>query len=115
MSRNSEPVTTREPRVPGPSRLRVLQVSTADRAGGAERSAWNLFQAYRDRGHDSWLAVGRKYTDDPDVIVIPNKRRETLWSRVSGTSLDRLTRFERHVPGFSRMRQWLEPWLNPWL
>ena len=97
------------------SRLRILQVSTADRLGGAERLAWKLFQAYRDRGHDSWLAVGRKYTDDPDVILIPNQRRKTLWSRVSETSLDRLKAFEEHVAGFSRMRQWLEPWSNPWL
>ena len=99
---------------PEQPRLRILQVSTADRLGGAERLAWNLFQAYRDRGHDSWLAVGRKYTDNPDVIPIPNERRKTLWCRFSGTLLERLRPIEEHVPDVWRMREWLEPWLNPW-
>lgn len=52
--------------------MRILQVSTSDVAGGAERSARNLADAYRARGHESWLAVGRKQTDDANVFVIPN-------------------------------------------
>ncbi len=40
--------------------MRILQVSTADKAGGAEAVAWQLFQAYRSRGHHSLLAVGLK-------------------------------------------------------
>jgi glycosyltransferase involved in cell wall biosynthesis len=52
--------------------LRVLQVSTYDIIGGAERVAWNLFQTYRMRGHASWLAVGTKLGTDPDVLPIPN-------------------------------------------
>ncbi len=113
MTRNSEHVTTREPRVPGPPRLRILQVSTADRAGGAERSAWNLFQAYRDRGHDSWLAVGRKYTDDLDVIAIPNQRRQSLWGRVCAELQELLTPFEEAVRGVWRIRRWLDAWATP--
>jgi glycosyltransferase involved in cell wall biosynthesis len=52
--------------------MRILQVSTSDVAGGAERSAKNLADAFRERGHESWLAVGRKRTSDPNVFVIPN-------------------------------------------
>ncbi len=48
----------------------ILQVSTADVLGGAERIAWTLFQEYRARGHRSFLAVGRKRTTDPDVILM---------------------------------------------
>jgi len=54
------------------SGLRILQVSTYDVIGGAERVAWNLFQTYRLRGHASWLAVGTKLGTDPDVFRIPN-------------------------------------------
>lgn len=52
--------------------MRILQVSTSDLAGGAERSAKNLADAFRARGHESWLAVGQKRTSDPNVFVIPN-------------------------------------------
>ncbi|MFC1866768.1 glycosyltransferase [Thermodesulfobacteriota bacterium] len=52
--------------------LNILQVSTVDLGGGAEGSAWNLFQAYRNMGHNSWLAVGSKQSHDPDVFLIPN-------------------------------------------
>ena len=59
--------------------LRILQVSTADIKGGAERVAWNLYTAYRARGYCSWLAVGQKVTDDPDVLVIPNQESRGKW------------------------------------
>ncbi|OGV63261.1 MAG: hypothetical protein A3K19_12920 [Lentisphaerae bacterium RIFOXYB12_FULL_65_16] len=51
--------------------MRILQVNTADSGGGAEGSAMRLVEEYRRRGHDSWLAVGRKYGVDPDVLEIP--------------------------------------------
>ena len=52
--------------------MKILQVSMADRLGGAERVAWNLFDAYRQDGHQSWLAVGRRFLGDPDVFEIRN-------------------------------------------
>jgi glycosyltransferase involved in cell wall biosynthesis len=63
---------------PDPS-LRILQVSTMDRLGGAEKVAWELFRSYRLRGYGSWLAVGHKLSMDPDVLVIPQlgERAET--------------------------------------
>jgi glycosyltransferase involved in cell wall biosynthesis len=61
--------------------MRILQVSTSDFAGGAESSAWNLFQAYRQRGHASWLAVGRKVSDDPDVFPILHGECRPAWTR----------------------------------
>ncbi len=62
-------------------RLRILQVGTADRRGGAERVAWNLFDALRVRGHASWLAVGEKLSDDPDVFLVPNQGARSGWAR----------------------------------
>lgn len=61
--------------------LSILQVSTADIGGGAERIAWNLHHIYRARGHCAWLAVGRKRSDDPDVLLIPNQDQCRGWSR----------------------------------
>jgi len=61
--------------------LKILQVNTNDRGGGATGSAWNLFQSYRNRGHAAWLAVGRKLTSDPDVFLIPNKQYLTPWTK----------------------------------
>ncbi|MGD0751129.1 MAG: glycosyltransferase [Anaerolineales bacterium] len=61
--------------------MRILQVNTTDRGGGAEGATWNLFQSYRNRGHPSWLAVGRKLTYDPDVFLIPNKQYLPGWTR----------------------------------
>lgn len=61
--------------------LRILQISTVDIAGGAEKVAWNLFQAYRALGHGSWLAVGRKRSHDPEVFPIPNHENPGGWSR----------------------------------
>ena len=62
--------------------LRILQVSTADVGGGAERVAWNLFTRYRARGHDAWLAVGRKRSDDSHVVVVPNYESRSPWYRL---------------------------------
>lgn len=97
------------------SPLRILQVCTADRAGGAERSAWNLYQAYKNRGHESWLAVGTKRTEDPDVLLIPNNRRSNLWKCLCEHVQERLQPFEESMRGVWRMREWLRTWSNPWV
>ncbi|HEX6386421.1 MAG TPA: glycosyltransferase [Anaerolineae bacterium] len=61
---------------------RILQVNAWDVGGGAASVAWNLFTAYRARGYDSWLAVGRKYSSDPGVLQIPpNQEFYGRWSR----------------------------------
>jgi glycosyltransferase involved in cell wall biosynthesis len=73
------------------SPLGILQVSTYDTIGGAERVAWNLYRAYRARGLDSWLAVGHKLGGDPEVLQIPNQDERGRWARAwqpVETSLD---------------------------
>ncbi len=67
--------------------LNILQVSTADRGGGAERIAMNLHQRYLARGHLATMAVGRKIGSDPHTIEIPNARERHVWARFwSGAS-----------------------------
>jgi len=48
----------------------ILQISTADRAGGAEAVALSLHRGLRARGQDAWLAVGYRRTDEPGVLEI---------------------------------------------
>src|SRR5919198_1169298 len=62
--------------------LRILQVSTYDTIGGAERVAWNLSQIYRERGLGSWLAVGHKLGTDPHVLPVPNGEGVAKWARL---------------------------------
>jgi len=61
--------------------LRILQVSTTDILGGAEKVAWGLFRAYRARGYVTWLAVGGKHSNDSDVLVILHHKACEGWSR----------------------------------
>lgn len=106
-------VRTKEKQFPEARRLRILQVSTRDREGGAERSAWGLFQAYKNLGHESWLAVGTKHTDDPDVLVIPNQQRRNVWCRLCQGVQERLKPYQEDVQGVWRVREWLQTWSSP--
>jgi glycosyltransferase involved in cell wall biosynthesis len=61
----------------------IVQINTRDQRGGAERIAWNLFQAYRAQGLGSWLVVGKKYSHDPHVLEIVNAPyASTPWARI---------------------------------
>ena len=77
--------------------LRIMQVSTYDLIGGAEKVAWNLFQTYRARGHDSWLAVGQKLGNDPEVWLIAQQERHGAWFRLWRNLYSRLQPPERQV------------------
>lgn len=94
--------------------LRILQVNTSDRFGGAERSAWNLFRAYRERGHKSWLAVGYKRTDDADVLVIPNGDRRPSWWHYVDDGMERGFRWlEKNIRGVWRLRNYCKALEHP--
>lgn len=55
-------------------------MSTLDIVGGAQRIAWNLHNAYRERGHHSWLIVGRKLSHDPDVLQMQDDMYCSHWT-----------------------------------
>ena len=62
---------------------RILQVNSRDAGGGAEGSAWGLFTALEERGYDSWLAVGKKFSNHPKVWQIKNSPYTTNpWTRL---------------------------------
>lgn len=50
--------------------MRILQVNTHDIGGGAERIASDLHDAYRVRGHEASLVVGKKRGDSSDVLTL---------------------------------------------
>ena len=87
--------------------LRILQVSTTDIGGGAEKIAWNLFQAYRRRGFHSWLAAGYKHSDHPDVLPIPNDDCRNVWARTWSKVGNILTPLVGTVPGTGQLRSLL--------
>ena len=64
------------------SSLTILQVSALDRAGGAEQVAWGLFERMREQGVRSWMAVGKKRSHDPRVLVISKDESDSWWSHL---------------------------------
>jgi len=55
--------------------LRIAQIHTADRGGGAEQIALELHRGFLEAGHDARLWVGRKETDTPRVYEIDRRQR----------------------------------------
>lgn len=57
-------------------------MSALDKAGGAEQVAWNLFKGYQAAQMGSWLAVGKKRSDDPNVFVITKEGEKGWWGQI---------------------------------
>ncbi|MBP5674198.1 MAG: glycosyltransferase [Victivallales bacterium] len=91
--------------------MRIVQINTADRGGGAEGSAWNLFSRFRSLGHDSKLVVGRKYSQDADVIEIPRKAHWTgrPWQCLANAARSR----EGSLPGMRFLARCFDRLANP--
>ena len=56
-------------------------MSALDKAGGAEQVAWNLFKGYQASQISSWLAVGKKRSNDPNVFVIVKVGEKGWWGQ----------------------------------
>ncbi len=84
--------------------LKILQVSTADRGGGAERIAMNLHERYIARGHQATMSVGRKTGNDPDVIEIPNASARNTWARFWAGASYQLHSYEHRLGGTRPLR-----------
>jgi glycosyltransferase involved in cell wall biosynthesis len=97
--------------------MRILQVSTADIAGGAERVAFGLFDRYRELGHESWLAVGTKRTRDPNVVTLDHSYVEHFWYRLWTHVAAKLSPHIGNTKGAGRGKQWSEHLSQPgrWL
>lgn len=80
-------------------KLTILQVSPSDIGGGAEKVATELHRSYLARGLDPWLAVGKKLTDDPRVVSIPNAESVPGWTRTLTRAADAVSRGDKHRGG----------------
>jgi glycosyltransferase involved in cell wall biosynthesis len=93
--------------------LRILQVSTYDTIGGAEKVAWNLQQSYQTRGHEAWLAVGHKLSNHPDTLLIPHEQFRGRWSRFwKSISAKRLPTHQQ-PNGSGRLRGFMDALAEP--
>jgi glycosyltransferase involved in cell wall biosynthesis len=88
-----------------PERLKILQVSSGLRQGGAERVAVSLHQGLQRRGQSAWMAVGRGKSDDPDVFLIPPKRLSRPWGTSLRLAADAVTELRGRVPGARRLER----------
>ena len=91
--------------------LRVLQVSTVDNRGGAARIAWNLHQAYLERGLHAWMAVGQKFSDDPNILLVPNDDCRSQWAYAWFAIGNVLSPLVGRIRGPGRLRSWLH-WIG---
>lgn len=64
-----------------PEDTTIVQVSSMDRGGGAERIASDLARTLAARGFDSHLAVGHRYGSESDAHLIPNDPMRSGWAR----------------------------------
>jgi glycosyltransferase involved in cell wall biosynthesis len=89
------------------AKLSILQVNATDIAGGAEKVTWNLFQAYRQHGFRSWLAVGHKYCNDPHTLLVPNNAYLNTWARSWLALGNILVPWVGKIRGAGKLRSWL--------
>ena len=82
-------------------------MSPLDLGGGAQQIAWNLFQAYRHLGIDSWMAVGKKRSNDPQVFEIAKIESTGLWAGLCNGLANSLTPLEGKVRGTLRLQAFL--------
>jgi glycosyltransferase involved in cell wall biosynthesis len=75
--------------------VRILQVNSVDDVGGAAKVARRLFEGYRARGHESWMAVGVKRTSDTDIFAISHAPAGPGWGGLWWRLHDRV----RSYPG----------------
>ena len=55
----------------GPKKsLKIAQISTIDKKGGAAKVAWMLKEGLKARGLGTQMFVGQKFSNDPDVKII---------------------------------------------
>lgn len=59
--------------------LNIVQISTVDNFGGAAIVAWRLHKAYNRQGHNAFMFVGDKLSDDSKVISIRDLKKDAQY------------------------------------
>lgn len=96
--------------------MRILQLCTYDRSGGAEKVALGLHKTYRECGHDARLLVRHQMEDVTGTVETDAYQFTSAWAPVCAL----LERWIARQPGFRgqyRLRDWLRrtAWPRRWL
>lgn len=89
----------------------ILQVSQSDIEGGAAKIAFELHHAYRQRGHEAWLAVSRHKSQASAIKIINhNAYHHHPWARIClqvSHLLTPLTQRSRQVRRVQRLIEYI--------
>ncbi|MDD2340084.1 MAG: glycosyltransferase [Methanosarcina sp.] len=85
----------------------IVQVSTSDIGGGAEKIAWNLLESHKLHDFDSWLVVGNKRSINANIILLQNDIYRGPWARFWISIGNVLSLFVSKVPGTGLLKQGL--------
>ncbi len=96
--------------------MNILLINTYDRAGGAEKVAFDLHQAYRKLGHDVRMLVRHKKTNDPHVIEADPYAHTAPWGSVAA-NIDTWIADQQRFRGQYRVRDWMRrtAWPQRWI
>lgn len=92
-----------------PNIKKILQISTNDNNGGAERISKMYFQKYQALGYQSWMMVGRKFSKNPMIWELSNAASSVhFWSRIKLYFIESFRLFRQNgVRGTARIQSWL--------
>ena len=99
--------------------MRILQINTADQAGGAEKVALALHRSYLALGHDARLLVKSKHTVTPHVAETDPYHHTSPW----GPACRQIEKIIRSLPKFRgqgrlvaglRLIAWPRRWVHYW-
>ena len=99
--------------------MRILQINTADQAGGAEKVALALHRSYLALGHDARLLVKSKHTVTSQVAETDPYHHTSPW----GPACRKIEKIIRSLPKFRgqgrlvaglRLIAWPKRWVHYW-
>jgi len=67
--------------------MNILQINTHDNTGGAAKVAYRLKDGLKKRGYSSWMLVGDKHSNSPDVKQIPLNKYIQLGFSIFSTAI----------------------------
>ena len=87
--------------------MRVLQINTSDKRGGAARCVNNLHIYFRRKNIQVYSAFGQKFNNDKYFLQIPNEKYKPLFSRILLNVCEQLKILNRYISGTWRLSQLL--------
>ena len=99
--------------------MKILLLSTYDRAGGAEKVALDLYRSYREGGHDVRLLVRYKRTKDDGVFEVDPYQQTLPWAPLCAALEQCVRRFSRfrgqyRLVDWLRRTAWPQRWVDHW-